>query len=86
MAEDSAMREGSLPVSWGVRLVPFSPQIGCLSLTLLFSDPARSTRFILPVNAEMEFRRCEAREINERTDIGDWVYYAGFYSQNGMGS
>ena len=57
MAEDSAMREGSLPVSWGVGLVFFFPLIGCLSLTLLFSDPARSTRFILPVNAEMEFRR-----------------------------
>ena len=56
MAADSAMREGSLPVSWGVKLVPFSI-IGCLSLTLLFSDPARSTRFILPVNAEIEFRR-----------------------------
>ena len=26
-------------------------------LTLLFSDPARSTRFIFPVNAEIEFRR-----------------------------
>ena len=56
MAEDSAMREGSLPVSWEVMLVPFSI-IGCLSLTLLFSDPARSTRFIFPVNAEIEFRR-----------------------------
>ena len=64
MAEDSAMREGSLPVSWGVRLVPFS--FGCLLLTLLFSDPARSTRFIFPVNAEIEFRR---RKPEKQVDV-----------------
>ena len=29
MAEDSAMREGSLPVSWGLRLVP-SFKLACL--------------------------------------------------------
>lgn len=35
MAEDSAMREGSLPVSWEVMLVPFSI-IGCLSSLCYF--------------------------------------------------
>ena len=28
----------------------------------------------------------EARDTNERTDIGDRVYYAGSYSQNSMGT
>ena len=86
MAEDSAMREGSLPVSWGESSYSLSKN-WLLSLTLLFSDPARSTKFILPVNAEIESSEDgKAREENERTNIGDRVYYASFYSQDSMGT
>ena len=53
MAEDSAIRDASLPVSWTKGLVKHGPTImqwGAL-LTLLFSEPARSTRLIFPVRA-----------------------------------
>lgn len=54
MAFDSAIREGSFPVNYNesVNLHPEKDEAG---RTLLFSDPARSTKLIFPVNANSAF-------------------------------
>ena len=50
MAEDSSRRDESFPVNYGRHVVESGEADGQVaSHTLLFSEPARSSKFIFPV-------------------------------------